>query len=98
MNYPRMIYNMRNVLVHNGQLEQFKKYTPSVKTGYVYDTSSMIKNLKIGVSDDKHSDSSFAVCCGRLKKSLDTKISLNHGIDKGKKEGSYYSQNGNTNY
>ena len=98
MNSSKMIYNMRTALVRHGQLEQFRKYTPPVKTGYVYDTSPMMEMLKIGVIDDKHSDSSFAVCCSRLKKSLDTKISLNHGIDKGKKEGSYNSQNENMNY
>ena len=69
-NYPRLIYNMRTVLANNGLLESFKIHTPSVRTGYAYDTCKMIKLLKIGVKNDKHSDSSFVVCCTMLKKNL----------------------------
>ena len=70
-NYPILIYNMRNILIQNNLLEAFKKYKPSDKTGYVYDTSDMILILKNGVKNDNHSDSSFSVCCNILIKSLD---------------------------
>ena len=69
-NYPILVYNMRNILIQNNLLDAFKKYKPSEKTGYVYDTSDMMLKLKEGVKNDKHSDSSFSVCCNMLKKSL----------------------------
>ena len=78
MNHSRMISNMRNVLAQRNLIDQFKQYTPPKSTGYAYDISPIIKTLKKEVSVDKHSDSSFAVCCNRLKKSLLTKISSNH--------------------
>ena len=65
-----LVLNMQKVLAQHNLTEEFKSYTPPTHTGYVYDTSNLVQIIKNGVVNDKHSDSSFAVCCAQLKKQL----------------------------
>tara|TARA_Y100000768_G_C23988811_1_gene690697 strand:- start:5852 stop:6085 length:234 start_codon:yes stop_codon:yes gene_type:complete len=69
-----MVNNIRIFLEQQNLLNEFKNHTPTQTTGYVYDTSPLIENLKLGVYNDRHSDASFAVCCKKLKELLDNNI------------------------
>ena len=69
-NYPQMIASMRTVLHQKGLLSSFKYYTPPISTGYTYDTSPMIQELKKAVIHDIHSNTRFSICCYELKENL----------------------------
>ena len=64
------IDHMREKLIQSQKLEEFKQYTPPISTGYAYDTSILLNNLKQAVKKDGHCPASFSVCCVRLKESL----------------------------
>ena len=70
MNMKTGVEHMRRSLALAGKLEEFRSYSPSTRTGYAYDTSSLIKHLKLDVKKDCHCPASFSVCCARLKESL----------------------------
>jgi hypothetical protein len=70
MNMQIGVENMRCSLSLVGKLEEFRDYSPSTKTGYAYDTSGLIKHLKLDVKKDCHCPASFSICCIRLKESL----------------------------
>ena len=65
-----LVRNIHIFLKQRNLLKEFSDFTPSETTGYVYDTSELINNLKKGVSNDNHSDASFEVCCISLKQNL----------------------------
>jgi hypothetical protein len=70
MDFQVCVEHMRQCLSLSQQLEEFKNYTPSISTGYAYDTSILIDNLKQAVKKDSHCPASFTMCCIRLKDSL----------------------------
>jgi hypothetical protein len=70
-NIRTQVNNIRNFLIQHDLIDEFKYYEPPIKTGYVYDTSQMMLLIKNNITrKDKHSDSSFAICCNYLKKDL----------------------------
>ena len=72
--YTVKVQNMINILSENDMIDKYLNFEPSIKYGYVYDMSDVIKFLKENTKDDNHSDASFAVCCNILKKKLESKL------------------------
>ena len=61
---------MHEALTQSNNLDTFKSYTPSPKTGYAFDNSALIVDLKKAVKNTGHSPASFVLSCKRLKASL----------------------------
>ena len=75
MDFQVRVEHMRQCLSISQQLEEFKSYTPPISTGYAFDTSVLIDNLKQSVKKDCHCPASFNMCCIRLKDSLQGELS-----------------------
>jgi len=68
--FDQLTTNLLIAIKENEMESDFKTYTPSPKTGYAFDQSSLMCKLKELTKKDGHCPASWTICCQRAKSAL----------------------------